>query len=111
MVRRSLALPCLLLAPSLVTALPPVKPRPDGGAPLPAGAIARLGNARFVAPDTSKAIALSPDGKLVATASGADVHIWDVDAARIVRVYETGYPLHEAIPYSPSFRLRWSKDG
>ena len=68
----------------------PRDPRPAAPlapAPLPPGCVARFGDARLRhdAPVTS--LALSPDGKLLATATSADpvVRLWDVATARLLR--------------------------
>jgi WD40 repeat protein len=57
------------------------------GDPLPTGAVARLGTARLEPKNGTWAVALSPDGKTLATGSmpGADngvVEIWDADTGR-----------------------------
>jgi WD40 repeat protein len=54
------------------------------GDPLPQGALLRLGTVRYRAGQPNDA-ALSPDGKILATASSEDVTLWDV---------ATGRPLH-----------------
>jgi WD40 repeat protein len=55
------------------------------GVPLPAGARARFG----MRPEHNRGfagrVAYSPDGRLLATASGAAVLVWDVNAGRVVR--------------------------
>src|SRR5438874_2619950 len=50
------------------SAQPPVKARVDAlGDPLPDGVVARLGTLRFVQPNGIHSLAVSPDGKLIAT--------------------------------------------
>jgi WD40 repeat protein len=59
------------------------------GDPLPAGALARLGTTRFRHGVSAQAVALSPDGKLLASA-GADafIRVWDTGNGRQVQAIE-----------------------
>ena len=70
----------LVLLPTEVSAFPWPQPRLDAhGDLLPAGAICRLGSARFRHPGPLQAVVYSPDGKLVAGASADPpmVRIWE----------------------------------
>src|SRR5881392_2533998 len=53
-------------------------PRVDRhGDPLPQGALLRLGTVRFRHPDSTSALALSPDGRTVATLGSGTLRVWD----------------------------------
>jgi RNA polymerase sigma factor (sigma-70 family) len=55
------------------------------GDPLPPGAIARLGTTRFRHDWELSAVAVSPDGKLVAGAGLMNVTLWEAATGRVVR--------------------------
>jgi WD40 repeat protein len=80
------------------------RPRIDRyGDPLPPGAIARLGTLRFR--DVRGCLAFSPDGKLLATATGDEskcVTFWEVTTGRAIRRIEVSSTLS---------RLAFSPDG
>jgi WD40 repeat protein len=64
------------------------EPRLDAhGDPLPDGALFRLGTVRFRHAGGISRSALSPDGKLLATASSTRVVIWDVETGRPVQSF------------------------
>jgi len=69
--------------PLVVGAEPPAVDRL--GDPLPAGAVARLGTARFRHPHTVEMVAFAPDGKTLVT-SGYDrsLRVWDAATGRLV---------------------------
>src|SRR6516162_9387598 len=94
---------CLLVAASTACGappagrqpLPPDPPHTDRhGDPLPGGAVARLGTTRFrpggerwyagVVPN-HYAVALSPDGKILATGEGGKVCFWEVATGKELR--------------------------
>jgi WD40 repeat protein len=83
-----LLLACLALGLAVAVparpAAPPPPPRLDlHGDALPSGAVARLGSLRFRHGDPISAVALSPDGKLAASAAGgSDVFLWEVPGGK-----------------------------
>jgi WD40 repeat protein len=82
----SFRLACFLfVAPLLAAADQPTTPRLDShGFPLPDGAIARLGDLHCAQSEPITAIALSPDGKVVASA-GNGIYLWNAEIGRITR--------------------------
>jgi WD domain, G-beta repeat len=84
---RALALLGVLVLTPLSEGQPASRGRLDApGIPLPEGAIARLGNPRLVVLNDGyvNAVALSPDGKLIAS-GGLRISIWDPASARVLR--------------------------
>src|SRR6266542_2935011 len=71
---------------------PPAKPAPRldaSGDPLPPGAIARLGTARFRHGETVKSVAHSADGKVfVSSGNGGGVSLWDAATGKELRRLE-----------------------
>lgn len=69
-----------LASPVLLAQEPPKPPIAARSAPLPAGAVARLGSLGFAVPGPSplNTVAISPDGKWIA-ASGTAITIWNVE--------------------------------
>ena len=77
----------LLLFPVSVPAAPP---KTDAfGDPLPPHALARLGTARFRALHEIEAVALSPDGKVLAVADGDDLALYDAASGKRLRTLAT----------------------
>ncbi len=75
--------PGILLLALTAAAAPP---HADADDPLPAGAVARLGTARFRIGEPIVAADLSPDGKLIAvTGHEEDVRLLDAASGRVVR--------------------------
>ena len=59
------------------------------GDPLPAGAIHRLGTVRMSPAGSQYCVALTADGKRVATVSrGGSVQIWDADTGKLLRSWQ-----------------------
>lgn len=61
--------------------------RIDDGFPLPPGALHRFGNRQMRHPEGVIASAISPDGKLFATASYSAVVVWDLETLRAKRTF------------------------
>src|SRR5262249_30887032 len=75
----------------------PVDPHGDA---LPAGALARLGTVRFRHGDSVWAVAVSPDGKLIASCSGSfdpTIRFWDPATGREVRQIQVADRLHDGL--------------
>ena len=71
--------------------------------PLPAGATARLGTARFRAAGQVYGVRLSPGGEtLVSLDCGGNVRFWDVPTGRLIRQVES---------WASGFPVVWSHDG
>jgi WD40 repeat protein len=70
------------------------------GDPLPTGAFARLGTIRFRGPASGLShVAVAPNGKLLATAGGTDLILWDAVTGKEVR----RLPAHETAITSLAF--------
>src|SRR4051812_4439175 len=67
-----------LLLALILGAAAPAQGRADDGFPLPPGAVRRFGSRQLRHPDAITALAVSPDGKLLATASHENVVVWDL---------------------------------
>jgi WD40 repeat protein len=88
----------LVVAISLSNAAAETKPAPPTdvkrrvdcfGDLLPAGAMARLGTVRFRQGNTIHAVAISPDGKTIASAGyPSTIHLWDTATGKRVRSLE-----------------------
>lgn len=66
-----------LVALLIVAAAAPGQDTAADGFPLPPGAVRRFGNRQLRHPDGIAAMTVSPDGKLLATASAGGVTVWD----------------------------------
>jgi WD40 repeat protein len=67
------------------------------GDALPPGALARLGTVRFRQPDFVRSLAVSPDGKRLAS-GGDDIHLWEMPSGRPLK----RFPLYREKPDEPS---------
>jgi WD40 repeat protein len=67
----------------------PVRPGTDAlGVPLPTGALARFGSHPEQNQGFAGRVPFSPNGRFVASASGADITLWDVSAGKLVRRFQ-----------------------
>ncbi len=76
------------------------------GDPLPLGAVMRLGSLRMRHQSPVKAVAISPDGKLIASVGDYSARLWSADTGEEVRRF--------SLPLGPNFHLRvlsFSPDG
>jgi WD40 repeat protein/HEAT repeat protein len=84
-------------------------PRVDlHGDALPPGALFRFGSIRFRHPGGIGSSALSSDGKLLATASGHSVMVWDMDSGRPLHRFvcpDDGAFVSPGITFSPDAKL------
>jgi WD40 repeat protein len=84
-----LSLPAVLLAALCAPAAdPPARPDTEAD-PLPAGALARIGSTRFRNPNSTIAIALSPDGKALAVSDTQGVRLLDLATGKELRALKT----------------------
>src|SRR5947208_2647358 len=82
---RFIAAVCILVVPSSGIAGSAVKVRLDAhGFPLPDGAIARLGDLHFAQKGWITALALSPNGKVIASA-GRGIVLWNAETGLTTR--------------------------
>jgi WD40 repeat protein len=99
----------LLLSGALVLAtfFPPSPAAADDTDPLPAGALARFGSARFRGDPDIAGAALSPDGKLLALPAPRSVRLLDTASGKEVRRAraETGGARRGGIRFSPDGKL------
>jgi WD40 repeat protein len=96
----------LLLWGQCALAEPPRLGHPEHAAhPLPAGALARLGSLQLRHQGPIMAAALSPDGKVAASAGGAVVHLWDLETGRELRSLATEPSSCIALAFSPDGKI------
>jgi WD40 repeat protein len=94
-----LILACLGAAPTAAA-----EARTDGeGAPLPPGAVARLGSSRFRHAARVTAVAYAPDGKALATvAADGTACLWDATSGQLLQRFRLdGQGLRHAVAFSP----------
>ena len=99
-------------APATLHAQPPKSARVDKyGDPLPDGAIVRLGSLRFADPGGIRSVAVSPDGKVVASGTyhskaGAKgeaitIRLWDTKTGAQIRAFSAPGPV-PALAFDPA---------
>ncbi len=103
----------VLVATQLVSAAEAVErgrlPRTDAyGDPLPAGAFVRLGNTRLHCACRILTIAFAPKGRLLASAEGRTVSLWDAGTGRFVRRWEQWA---DYLAFSPDAKMLASGGG
>jgi WD40 repeat protein len=70
--------------------------------PLPAGALTRLGTSRFQHANALRAVAISPDGKVIASGSGkGTIRLWDADTGRELRLLTGHNSTIAGLAFSP----------
>jgi WD40 repeat protein len=113
-----LLLGCAVGSGACLAAGPEKKARTDlHGDPLPPGALARLGTVRFRQGTWIKALAISPDGKMVASRGKDDVvYFWDLATGKLLRKWEQtadrdGVTSLTAPNHTPLEQLTFSPDG
>jgi len=94
-----------LAAPEVLT-VPPREAPAARDALMPADAVRRFDSVRLRHPGGISGSALSPDGKLLATASRHSVAVWDLATDTAVRRFDTGPHNHYATQ-----KLAFSPDG
>jgi WD40 repeat protein len=57
------------------------------GDPLPPGALARLGTVRLRQPDWIRSMAVSPDGKTLASAGESSIRLWEIPSGRPLKKF------------------------
>jgi WD40 repeat protein len=72
------------------------------GDPLPDGALARLGTVRFRQGNSIHTLAISPDGKIIASAgSPSTIQLWDALTGKRIRCLESSEPWIYSLAFLP----------
>jgi WD40 repeat protein len=101
-------LACELAAPSA----PRAKKRTDHlGDPLPAGVLTRIASSRMRHNDRVRAMAISPNGRLLATGGGYRLRVWDTATGKLKRQFEIGSSWGHKITFSTDSLILTSVDG
>jgi hypothetical protein len=79
-----------LLVALVLTTIAPAQDTPADGFPLPPGAVRRFGNRQMRHPTDITAVAVSPDGKFLATGSHECIVVWDLKTLTAKRVLPRG---------------------
>src|SRR5262245_31632615 len=79
----------------------PAAAKDGDGAPLPAGAVARLGTLRLRHVAPIHVIAFAPDGKTVATGGDQTVRLWDTATGKERRRFDGNYHGSRAVAFTP----------
>src|SRR5262249_3866255 len=107
---------CLMLSTALVVGIvvpslrggdkpqETAKPRVDQqGDPLPPGALARLGSIRFRQGSFIQSLAVSPDGKVMASAgAGGKIRLWDAAMGKELHFLSARVDTFLALVFSPA---------
>src|SRR5436305_8303232 len=94
-----LALCLAVMLSGAVGAAPPVD---RDGDPLPPGAVARLGSTRLRPPGGALSLAFPPDGKVLATADGNALRLWDFASGKqLWAVREYHHPPNPPLCFLP----------
>jgi RNA polymerase sigma factor (sigma-70 family) len=81
------------------------------GDPLPAGVLTRIGSARLRHNDRLRALAVSPDGKLLATAGRYRLRIQDAATGKLLRQFVVASDWGHRVAFSPDSSTLVSVDG
>src|SRR5947209_18656862 len=87
MFRHLLPIVVLALLTADTSAQEPAARVDQAGDPLPAGAVARLGTVRFRHPDWIRSLAMSPDGKTLASGGDRNVRVWEMPTGRPLKKF------------------------
>jgi len=104
------SLPVAALLTAVLTGT--VSPQVAGDDPLPAGAVLRLGSVRPPKGQKVYAVALSPDGKVIASGHGdGTVRLWEAATGNLLRRLEEHKASVDSLAWLPDGRELLSADG